>query len=285
MGRFVGLVLTGLLPLLTSAQTAESGIVWDDFKAHLLAGTITADRIRPYYPQLRGPAMEFLAAFRKNSRPEDWKAMPEFHRVGDQLHAIVSLTGADGKKAPYCFSLLVENGAWYFQHVESIFIRLDRIGPLPATQFPDVTEAQKAWMRDERRVTEQVKVFNLLAKEKAREFALRLFQDGAGYALEARTWVPFVLPSRAFVLFLCWEQANLFGDPVRLESLDDHTAIVRLQPRWFKLYKQTAHLRQIISKEGFREVFETMWHDRARAAGWTLRIQYDGDASVFRFTR
>jgi len=180
MGRFAVLALSVLLPLLASAQTVKSEVVWDDFKAHLRAGTITADRIRPYYPQLHAPAMEFLAAFRRNSRSEDWNAKPEFHRVDDQLHAIISLTGADGKKVPYCFSLLVKNGAWCFQHVESIFIRLDRIGPLPAVQFPDVTEAQKAWMRDERRATEQVRVFNLLARDKGRDFALRLFQDGAG---------------------------------------------------------------------------------------------------------
>jgi hypothetical protein len=122
-------------------------------------------------------------------------------------------------------------------------------------------------MRHERRVTEQIKVYNLLAKEKGRKFALRLFQDGAGYALEARMWAPFVPPSKAFILFLCWGQANLFANPVTLDSLDDTAALIRLQPRWFHLYIQTAHIRQLISEAEYRELFELSWQDRARAAG------------------
>lgn len=52
-----------------------------------------------------------------------------------------------------------------------------------------------------------------------------------------------------------------------------------------RLYKQTAHLRQMIPEPAFRDVFETIWQDRARAAGWTLNIDQDGDGSVFRFKR
>jgi len=285
MKSVFALVAVALLPVTTAAQAPESEAVWNEFTTSLRAGSITADRVRPYYPQFREPMLRFLEDFRRNSRPEDWKVKPELHRVGDQIHGIISLTETDGKKVPYCFTLLVEDSRWYFQHVESIFIRLDQIGPLPASRFPDVTEAQKAWMRDERRVTEQIRVYNLLTKEKGRDFALRLFQDGAGYALEARTWVPFVSPSRAFILFLCWEQANLFANPVTLESLDDTSALIRLQPRWFRLYKQTAHLRQQIPEPEFRNIFETVWQDRARAAGWELNLEYRGNDSVLRFKR
>ncbi len=279
------LVAAALLPAIAAAQAPGSETVWNEFAASLQSGGITSDRLRPYYPQLREPILRFLEEFRRTSRPEDWKVKPELHRVGDQIHGVISLTGAGGKKVPYCFTLLVEDSHWYFQHVESIFIRLDQIGPLPASRFPDVTEAQKAWMRDERRATEQIKIYNFLVKEKGRDFALRLFQDGAGYALEARTWVPFVSPSRAFILFLCWEQANLFANPVTLESLDDASALVRFQPRWFKLYKQTAHLRLLIPESEFRSIFETMWHDRARAAGWELNTEYHADEAVLRFKR
>jgi hypothetical protein len=283
--KLVGFAVLALFPAMTMAQTPDSNAVWHEFTTRLRAGNIVDDDLRPYYPQLREPMLRFLDSFRRNSRPEDWDAKPELHAVGDQLHGIVTLTGADGKKVPYCFTLLVQDARWYFQHVESIFIRLDRLGPLPASHFPDVTEAQKAWMRDERRLTEQIKVYNLLAKEKGREFARRLFQDGAGYALEARTWVPFVRPSKAFILFLCWEQANLFGSPVTLDSLDDTAALVRLETRWFRLYRQTAHIRQLIGEAEYRELFELNWRDRARAAGWKLQIEYHGDECVLRFDR
>ncbi len=285
MGRLLTYLLSALT-VVAEAQEPRSNAVWDDFKAQLLAATITRDQLRPLQPQLLEPMMRFLDHCRRNSKPEDWATKPEIYVVGNQLHAIVTLTQVDGKRVPYCFSLVREGQHWYFQHVESIFIRLDKTGPLPASQFPDVTEAQKNWMRDERRATEQVKMFNFLTREKGIDFALRLFKDGEGYALEARTWVPFVSPYRAFVLFLCWEQAKLFGNPVTLESLEENAAIVRWQPRWFKLYKQTGHLAQIISEDRFRQIFDTTWHDRARAAGWKLAIEPGGPGEViFRLNR
>jgi hypothetical protein len=273
-----------VLALALAPAPPSDAALWDDFIARLRAGEITGEDLRPYYPNLLDPMLRYLGHFQRTARPDDWKA-PELHRVGAQLHGIVQLTGDGGKKVPYCFTLLIEDSRWYFQHVESIFIRLDRTGPLPATRFPDVGESQKAWMRDERRATEQVRLFRFLLREKGRNAALQYFHDGAGYALEARTWVPFVSPARAFVLFLCWEQANLFASPVTLEALDDHAAAVRFQPRWFQLYKSTAHLSQMISEADFRALFEAVWQDRAKAAGWTLRLENQGDDWILRLKR
>jgi len=74
---------------------------------------------------------------------------------------------------------------WYFRPMESITIRLDKIGTLPASKFPDVTEDQKVWIREERRMQAQTDLFNLLAKEKGKDYAFNWFRDGAGYFMEA----------------------------------------------------------------------------------------------------
>lgn len=285
MKTFLVLAVIAAFSFEARAQADDTEALWNDFTSNLLAGRITADRIRPYYPQLREPMMRYLEYFRQHSSPEEWKAKPELYRVGDEIHGIISLTGPDGKKTPLCFSLLVENSQWYFEHVESIFIRLDQTGSLPTSRFPDVAEAQKAWMRDERRANDEIRVFNLLSKEKGRDFALDFLNDGLSYALEARTWVPFVSPSKAFVLFFCWEQANLYANPVTLQSLTDNSAVIHWQPRWFKLYQQTGHLQQWISESEFHNIFETIWQDRARAAGWSLQADYDQDDVVFRLKR
>lgn len=42
-------------------------------------------------------------------------------------------------------------------------------------------------MREEIAMTERVRVFNLLAKEKGKPFAFEWFRDGAAYFLAART--------------------------------------------------------------------------------------------------
>jgi len=90
--------------------------------------------------------------------------------VGNEVHYLIPLTN-NGARQTYCFTFLTEAGKWYFEHLESITIRLDKIGPLPTSTFPDVPEAQKFWMREEILVSEQVRLFNMLAKDKGREFA------------------------------------------------------------------------------------------------------------------
>jgi hypothetical protein len=119
-----------------------------------------------------------------------------------------------------------------------------------------------------------VRIFNTLAQAKGRESAFDFFRDGNGYLLSARTWVPFVEPPRAFILYLCWEQANLTGNEVVLEKLQDREAVIRMRTFFFRLYKVSAHLKQQISFEDYRNIFETIWQDRSRAAGWELRIEY-----------
>ncbi len=188
-------------------------------------------------------------------------------------------------KKTFCFTVVVEGNSWFFRHVESIFIRLDQTGPLPVSRFPDVSSGEKNWMREENAMTERVQLFGWLAKEKGKSFAFEWFQDGEGYFLSARTWVPFVPAARAFILYLCWEESNLRGQPVTLVSLDDQQAIVEIEPVEWRLYEQTGHLRPMISREDYRTLYETVWQDRAAAAGWDLRIEYAGARVRFRFRR
>jgi len=164
-------------------------------------------------------------------------------------------------------------------------LRLDRIGPPPVSSFPDLPEERKAWMRDEIQTSMDIARYVDLAREKGREAALSWFRDGAGYALAARTWVPFVPPERAFILYLCWEQANLHGEKLTLEELGDAEARVRFVPRFFELYHRTTHLSTEIGEADYRQLFETIWRNRATHGGWDIAITYEGDDCVFRFTR
>jgi hypothetical protein len=263
--------------------------VWKEFVADLQAGKMEdAARIRPYYPELLEPMKRFLGQLRQGIAWGKNKSEPEVFRVGNQVHFVISLPYQADEQTlsdPFCFSFLDEKGQWYFQHMETILIRMDRLGPLPATSFPDVPAERKAWMREEIEISGQVRLFAFLAKEKGKDFAFGWFRDGAGYALAARTWVPFVPPERAFVLYLCWEFAHRRENPVTLEELDDSKAMVRVIPRWFQLYEAAAHLKPQISSEDFRLLFETIWQDRAKNAGWNLVISYEGEACLYRFTR
>jgi hypothetical protein len=243
---------------------------------------------RPYDPAMRVPLMGALEGIRAVLLWDSCTVNPEVFHVRDQVHYLAPLVfQRDGSvgRGTFCFTLLRQGDRWYFQHVESIFLRLDRCGPPPVSSFPDLPEERKAWMRDEIQTSADIAHYVVLAREKGHEAARRWFRDGAGYALAARTWVPFVSPERAFVLYLCWEQANLRGQPVTLEALGDTSARIRLTSRYLELYRRTTHLRTEIGEAEYRRLFESIWKDRALKGGWRLAIDYEGDDCVFRLTR
>jgi hypothetical protein len=287
--------ITGVLIVVSAGLSALSAdrlsdlSIWKEFVAALKKGEITPDRLRPYYEEFRSPLLGYLKEIREKVTWVEMEAEPEVHRVGNQVHFLIPLS-FEGQRVTYVFSFVSEPNAWYFQHLETVNIRLDKTGTLPTSTFPDVPEETKAHIREEAHWSREVRVFNLLAKDKGKDFAFDFFRDGAGYFLAARVWVPFVEPSRAFILYLCWEQANLIGNEVILEKLEDREATARMRTHFFHLYKVTGHLSQQISFEDYRRIFETMWLDRARAAGWELRIEYidkdyQGSEFVFYFTR
>jgi hypothetical protein len=280
--------LSAVLSALPADRQSDLSI-WKEFVAALKKGEITPERLRPYYEEFRSPLMGYLKEMREKAAWAEWEAEPEVHRVGDRVHFLIPLS-FEGPSVTYVFSFLSEPAIWYFQHLEAITIRMDKIGALPTSTFPDVPEETKAHIREETRWSREVRVFNLLAKDQGKDFAFDFFKDGNGYFLAARVWVPFVEPSRAFILYLCWEQANLIGNEVSLEKLEDDEAVVRMRTYFFRLYKVSAHLNQQISFEDYRKIFETIWLDRARAAGWELRIEcidkdYPAAECVLNFTR
>lgn len=85
--------------------------------------------------------------------------------------------------------------------------------------------------------------------------------------------------------YLCWEQANLRGGRARLVSLGEQEALVELEPIYLRLYRASAHLQQQISLADYRQLYETVWQDRAKRAGWDLSITYVGNTTVLHFTR
>jgi hypothetical protein len=284
----------GLVTLLglQAAYGQDDLAIWKEFVAAVKGGKITVDQIRPYEEGVsRDVLLKQLEDFKSyHDKFDSWKEWdnPEVFPVGSQVHYIVTFTWGGQTKSDFCFTLLKEAGRWYYRHVENIFIRLDKVNKFPASDFPDLPEETKAWQREENYWSQMVYFDNVLSKEKGKDFLPSLLRDGAGYSLAAKTWVPFLPPERAFILYLCWEQSRLRGNAVTLESLTDHEALVRIRPQFFALYKRTGHLRGQISFEDYRRIFETIWQDRAAAAGWKLDIAYEDPeclTCLLKFTR
>ena len=172
---FFGLTVEFMAFSALSADRQNDISIWREFVAALKKGEITPERLRPYYEEFRSPLMGYLKEMREKAAWVEWEAEPEVHRVGNQVHFLIPLS-FEGPSVIYVFSFLSEPDAWYFQHLEAITIRMDKIGALPASTFPDVPEETKAHIREETRWSREVRVFNLLAKDKGKDFCLRFLQ-------------------------------------------------------------------------------------------------------------
>ena len=274
--------LSGSLPI----RAQDDIQVWRKFVTTLKNGEITLEHIRTLEGITRETIMGWLNIVKENVPLKDLERAPEFHRVDNKLHFIVPLTFA-GRDVEYCFTFLKEGDRWYVHLLETIFIRLDKTPPPPTSDFPDISEERKAFDREEWRVSKQVRLFNFLAENHGKDAALDYFCDGWGFLGAAQVRVPFFTPSKAFILYLCWNQAKLVGNPVRLIRLEDNEAVVEIEPMYFALYKRTAHLKEQIAFDDFKRMYETAWKDRAEKAGWNLRIEYDPDfvLCTFHFTK
>jgi hypothetical protein len=294
MGRIIMGTIIVLLYVMAALPAQGAALqddlaIWKEFVAAMKKDVIASERIRPYYEELREPILGFLEEMRQKAAWAEWDKEPEIHRVGDHVHFLIPLT-FDGRAGNYCFTFFDDGRTWFFRHMEAINIRLDKTGPLPTSVFPDVDEEAKAHIREETRWSREIRLFNLLSDLKGKDFAFGFFKDGDGYFLAAKTWVPFIEPQKSFILYACWEQGNLRGNQVTLEKLEDGEALIRMSTYYFALYKATAHLRQWISFEDYAKIFETIWQDRARAAGWILDIEYSDEGyraseCVLRFKR
>jgi len=292
MRRVITLLISVCLLVLVASNLANSQDelkIWKEFVTALKNNQMTLERIRPFGSALKETLMGWLNIIKEKASLNELEAEPEYFRVDNKVHFILQLT-YEARKVDYCFTFLTEGDKWYFHRLEAIFIRLDKTPSPPTSVFPDIAEEQKAWDREEWRVSNQVRLFNFLSEEKGKYFAFNWLRDGGGYFIASQARVPFVTPKKAFILYLCWEQANLRGNNVTLEKLDDDEAFVRMGLIYFALYKATSHLKEQISYEDYRHIFETIWQDRAEKAGWKLKITYEeeaykGEKCLFHFTK
>lgn len=272
----------GQPPAASQAVSESDRRIWPEFAALLKDGRMDEQHVRATYVT-NATLLGFLASFRSSASWPEWERQPEVYRVGSLVHCVAKLSER-GVAGTYSFTFLTENGRWFLAHYETIVLRLDRIGALPVSEFPDLGEGKKAWMREENYWSQMVTMFRRMRLAAGDEAAFAMFRDGAGYAVSAATWVPFVAPSRAFVLYACWEQSRLHGNAVTLERLDDNAAVIVLDSTYFALYRQTGHLRNQISEEDYRRIFETIWRDRTAAAGWNAEFAYEKTKVTMRLT-
>jgi hypothetical protein len=284
------ITIVGLIIFFTGISNAQNSLeIWNDFIFQLKNNKITIDKIKPLDEMgdsFKPTLLSFLDSLRVQASEEDWKRIPEIiHQDNKILYLIPWSTRYND--VTYCISIETTDSNWYFHHLEAIHIRLDKYDDLPLSEFPDLEENRKNWMRQEIYWSFIViNIYKPLIKDHSKQYVFDLLKDGKGYNVSAKTWVPFLPYHKAFILFMCFEQSNLRGNEVSLIKLDDNEAIIDIGTHFFALYRNTGHLKNNISFDDYKDIFETLWNDRTKYSGWNLELEYLSDYEVrFTFSR
>ncbi len=227
-----------------------------------------AEDVRPLLPGMENLLLNFLNRFSGSARLPS-RADKVIH-TGNVAHFLFTLQGDDDQ---FCASVISEGDRHYFQQLESITIDFSNPPPTPCAgaELPSLSEQQLAWMRAEVNMTDQVRLFNHLACTQSRQFALDWFKDGDGFFLAARAWIPYYEPRIAFLWYAAWSEHYLHGNPVLVQNISHNSgSICFTDPLHWRLYRQTGHLKTQISEADYEAMFDAIWQDRARAAGWHL---------------
>jgi hypothetical protein len=270
---------------------ARALAVWKEFVAEIRRGEWPEQRFR-LYPGLEGMVdqnRKWLREFRDDpARLKQFDVVPRAYRVASHIHFLLPWVYSNGERAEYLFTVLDEGGSWYFRVMEMLQLPIYAIPPLPARSFPKLGKSSLDWRRAEGLTSKDINLWTVIKKEKGAEAAFRWFADGGGYLMQVQTWLPYFPTHTAFVLYLCWEQTDLWGNQAVLRELDDRRAVVEFPDAvHFALYERALHLRHKISRDDYRTLFETIWRARAERAGWKVGFRYGAKPELveLRFTR
>jgi hypothetical protein len=248
----------------------EPEAIWQALQRKLVVGGWSESDVRPLMPGMLSMLVTMLNRW-SSPRQADLQ-LYKIVQVGQTIHFLLRRDKPDEK---FCVSVQVEGDHWYMQHLESINIDFSEPSDTPcvAEDLPSLPEAQVAWIREEVAMTERVRLFAFLCASKTRQFALDWFKDGDGYALAARAWIPYFAPEVALVWYAAWSEWYLHRNPACIKMVGPQKATLCLtDPLHWHLYRQTGHLRSQISEADYEALFDVIWQDRARAAGWRLGI-------------
>ncbi|MCL5273618.1 MAG: hypothetical protein M1434_02595 [Chloroflexi bacterium] len=257
--------------------------LWDALLRKLTCGDWHEQDVHPLMAGMEGMVVSMLNRFSHSVSAHAHVQLRRTIQTGNTIYFLFNL-GEDATE--YCASVDIEKDHWYFQHLESITIDFSTLPGVPCSgdALPDLPKQQLDWMRAEINMTERVRLFNYLAAEKSREFALDWFKDGAGFALAARAWVPYFEPRLAFIWYVAWSETHLHGNPVTVFSAGLEQSLIRFtDPLHWRLYRQTGHLSSQIGEQDYEALFDVIWQDRAQRAGWNLEIVRSAHSIELRF--
>ena len=222
----------------------------------------------------------FLSGPDSSSRRAKFSSSPAQY-FDTEAKAIVLLTCPDDH---YRFDFIKNSEGYSLAFIECITLPISDIKAFPYDKFAPLCD-KETHIRCEKEISKIIWMYLKFKELLGRDEAIKVFMDGSGESIAARSWVPFYNDRLSYIAYAAWTENRITGEDIAITAFSDDKSVLLFRNHiWRRMYAVTGHLKTLIGYEEFIWIFEEIWRDRARASGWNVEFSYMGDDTSMTFT-
>jgi hypothetical protein len=250
--------------------------IWMSFRNKLIDDSLCEE---DFTYEMRYFFMNFLTGPETLSRRTKYFSAPAQY-FETETKAIVLLKCPDDN---YRFDFIKIDDRYTLAFIECITLPVSDINALPYSDFTPLPE-KETYIRREKEISKTIWLYCKLKELLGRSEAIKVFMDGNGENIGARSWVPFYDQRLAYIVYAAWIENRINGEHITITEFSDNRSVLLLKDHiWKVMYTMTGHLRTQLDFDEYMWFFEEIWQDRARASGWTVDFSYEGDDTMMTF--
>ena len=262
-------------------RTLNPKTVWSEFIEKLRTDTLTESDCMPIDGHYHGLYV-LRPEFSESRKALYSMPIPEWEYGEDRL--IFFVQEPPHFPRPLRFDFVFESGHWFIKWVEGMTLPIKKIDELPFNDFPELDQFLLGMAHADIYYTQRAITFVRIKEDESLPAALSFFEDNLGS--NSGAWLPYFKESKSLVLLLAWIERRLNHETVSIERFSERDCIVRYHNHiWFRHYQISTHMREIITKEDHRLLFEHVWKTRAAQGGWTTKFEYVGHDTIVHLTQ
>lgn len=259
-------------------KTYKSLDIWSEFQEKLKNDALTVSDFTTEMCQNLAP---LLCGEQSAARRQKFLDSPfDIYEGVGKISVVSHCTDDD-----YRFDFLISGLAWKLAFIECITLPVFGIDVFPYSEFMPLNE-KELHIRREKEISQLVYFYLKFKELVGKTKALEMFYDGKGEYLCARSWVPFYSDSLSFIAYSAWYECRINGENVVIQEFQESKCKVTIYNHmWRDIYFTVGHLNAVIQYSEYMELFESIWEERARSAGWEVRFAYTDECTSLIFAR
>ena len=252
--------------------------IWSSFQEKLKFDTLTASDFTAEMGKFLQP---LLCGERSAFRRQKFLDSPYDIYEGSEKVSVISHCADDD----YRFDFLFDGIAWKLAFIECITLPISDIDALPYTKFTPL-EGKELHIRREKEISRLVYFYLKFKELTGKEKALAMLQDGDGEFICARSWVPYYSDNLSYIAYSAWYESRINGENIVIKKFQEEKCEVTIYDHvWRSMYCTAGHLKSVIEYPEYMELFESIWKNRAKSAGWEIAFDYTDECTSLIFMK